>query len=91
MSDTTEPLEPETVSMERSAQADRNADTFVFEGVEVKASFRPDSKWHVHTRGVEAVNSHLGTATRMLFDPRFHGDTSALIHEILAADASRDE
>jgi hypothetical protein len=75
--------------MEASAKADRNADTFVFEGVEVKASLRSDSKWHVRTKGVEAVNTHLGTAVRILFDPQYHADASALIHEILAADAAR--
>jgi hypothetical protein len=75
--------------MEQSAEGDQNADTFVFEGVEVKASFRSDSKWHVHTKGVEVVNTHLGTATRILFDPQFHGDTNALIREILAAETSR--
>lgn len=77
--------------MEQSAKADQNADTFVFEGVEVRASFHSDSKWHVRTKGVEVVNSHLGTATRILFDPKYHGDTAALIQEILAAQSVRHE
>jgi hypothetical protein len=89
VTETNDPLELETGSMEQSAQADRDAHTFVFEGVEVKASFHSDSKWHVRTKGVEAVNTHLGTATRILFDPKFHGDTRALIREILAEEASR--
>jgi len=75
--------------MEQSAKAEGDAGTFLFEGVEVKASFHSDSKWHVRTKGVEVVNGHLGTATRILFDPRFHGDTNPLIREIRAAEATR--
>lgn len=75
--------------MEQSAKADRNADTFVFEGVEVMVSFHSDSKWHVRTKGVEVVNTHLGTAMRILFDPQYHADVGALIQEVLAAEAAR--
>lgn len=87
--DTNDSSEPETRSMESSAQDDQNRPTFMFEGLEVTASFRSDSKWHVRTKGLEAVNAHLGTATRILFDPRFHGYTGPLIQEILAAEATR--
>jgi hypothetical protein len=89
VTEASEPLEPESSSAEQSVRSDRNGGTFVFEGVEVRASLHSDAKWHVCTKGVEAVNTHLGTATRILFDPKFHGDTRALIREILAEEASR--
>ena len=65
-----------------SAEHSRHAATFEFEGIEVQVS-RYDSNWHLYAAGQEAISSHLGEATRILFNPRFHGDTTRLIHEIL--------
>lgn len=67
---------------EDPGRPERPADTFVFEGVEVQVS-RPDSKWHLRAAGQEAIHAHLGEATRILFNPNFHADTTPLINEIL--------
>jgi hypothetical protein len=56
--------------------------TFVFKETTVEACFS-DGKWHVTANGHEAINTHLGEATRILLAPIAKGSTSTLIAEIL--------
>ena len=73
-----------TALRRESAEANQPACTVFFEGIEVEA-FWSDSKWHVRAAGHEAINPHLGEATRILFKPSLHADTASLIQEILAS------
>jgi hypothetical protein len=57
--------------------------TFEFEGHQIQVS-RGDAGWLLFSEGHEVANSHLGTATRILFDPEYHTSTSGLVREILA-------
>jgi hypothetical protein len=70
---------------------------FSFEGVDVEA-FSSGGRWHVSSAGCEVTDDHLGTATRILFNPSSHADTGPLIDEILrwhaavtAADHAEDQ
>ena len=80
--DTTRPAADGLDPTDDPAEAPRPANTFEFEGVEIQV-VRYGSNWHVYAAGQEAISPHLGEATRILFNPRFHGDTTRLIHEIL--------
>jgi hypothetical protein len=57
--------------------------TFEFEGMAIEVS-RSVAGWELYSAGHTVTNSHLGTATRILFDPEFHTSTSGLVQEILA-------
>ena len=59
------------------------AGTFEFEGAAIEVS-RSVAGWQLYSAGHTVTNSHLGTATRILFDPEFHTSTSGLVQEILA-------
>lgn len=61
--------------------------TFEFEGHSIQVS-RNAAGWRLYSEGHEVTNSHLGTATRILFDPEYHVSTSSLVREILAWAAS---
>jgi hypothetical protein len=58
--------------------------SFIFEGVDVEALLTDDGQWHVRSGGCEAMERHLGAATRILFNPSNHASTRSLIDEILA-------
>lgn len=57
--------------------------TFEFEGHYIQVA-RTIAGWRLHSAGHEVTNSHLGTATRILFDPEYHESTSELVRQILA-------
>jgi len=58
--------------------------SFLFEGVEVEAQLSEDGQWHLRSAGCEVMEKHLGTATRILFNPSNHASTRSLIDQILA-------
>ena len=61
-----------TVDQEPQVPAERprdpNIGTFVFGEVEVEAR-KSGGKWHLRAAGHEVTADHLGTATRILFNP----------------------
>ena len=58
------------------------AEVFTFEGSKVVAWF-DEGKWTLYCRGYSAVGAHLGTTSRILFNPSFHEDTRPLVEAIL--------
>jgi hypothetical protein len=61
---------------------------FSFEGIDVEAFLSGDGDWHLRSAGCEVSGRHLGTATRVLFNPKTHASTRPLIDEILHWQAS---